>query len=70
MNGHWIFTIKHYPDGQYLGESWRCSECGSASYESLHFPSHSFFCHNCGAKMSDEPCLIIEKVEETKYTWE
>lgn len=71
MTGYWYFTVRQYPDGQYLGENWKCSECGSASYECARFPSHGTFCHNCGAKMSDEPRLIIEKIEhKAEYSWE
>ena len=71
MEGHWIFTVRHYPNGMYMGESWRCSECGNGPFECARFPSYEKFCHNCGAKMLGEPQLTIKEVEhEAEYSWE
>ena len=72
MTGYWYFTIRRYPNGRFLGESWRCSECGSSAYESARFPSHGSFCHNCGTKMEEEPKLIIKDIpdESNVFTWE
>ena len=71
MTGYWYFTVRHYPSDRYLGECWRCSNCGSTGYEGARFPSHGTFCHNCGAKMEEEPKLMIKEVEhEAEYSWE
>lgn len=72
MSGHWIFTVKHYErDNSFVGECWRCSECGCASFDNSRFPSHEDFCHHCGAKMDKAPELQIREIskEESEYTW-
>ena len=72
MKGHWIFTVRHYTNGIYMGESWRCSECGCASLEDCaRFPSYEKFCHNCGVEMLNEPKLVITEItNQAKYSWE
>lgn len=71
MEGHWIFTIHHYPDGRYCDKGWHCSECNHYSFESARFPDQEYFCHNCGAKMIDKPELIIKEMDyKAEYSWE
>ena len=72
MTGHWIFTVRHYPNGMYMGESWRCSECGHTCFEIQKFPTHEKFCHTCGAEMAEEPKLHIKDMEEDVglFSWE
>lgn len=72
MNGHWIFTVRHYPNGTYMGETWRCSECNSSSFEPSKFPSYELFCHNCGTNMIDKPEIVIKEIveKEGEFSWE
>jgi len=72
MTGHWIFTVRHYSNGMYMGEHWKCSECECAPLENCkYFPSYERFCHNCGAEMVNEPTFVIKEItDQIKYTWE
>jgi hypothetical protein len=71
MNGHWIFTVRRYSDKTLLGECWRCSKCGCASFDNYRFPSHELFCHGCGTAMTEDPVLEVKEVEyKPEYSWE
>lgn len=63
MNGHWIFTVRRYSDGTFLGEGWKCSKCNNVSFDSYHFPSYELFCHTCGTAMTEDPILEVKEVE-------
>ena len=75
---HWILEVVKNDSNTFKNiGGFYCSKCKCGSLENGHytFPSHEYYCHSCGAYMTEEPEIVIVEKEEYdsrfgKYTWE